>query len=313
MKRFLQSLLAAATATALVSCGAISRSVDAIQYNNKLKKNKRGQLADGQHRLDQNSGLPRGGTPRVTGGSISPMVIGELPKEEDIIWAPMDPNQPIVGLEQIAVASEEPVDDWVQSYEKAMRMARSQGKPVLMWFTSTGASPLSERLSEELFSQGDFNSWAKKNVVRLRVDSNQKRYKQGERGRKMEYINKLKKRFKVLGSPVVLVLSSEGKVFGKYRGYKPGSSVYYFRRLKSAHLLAQKEHMLWRKEMEQKGYRDWHSNTGKAVFAKITSYSKKSIGLVEPDGRKSRVPMRQLSMEDQRWIEEQKAKATARR
>ncbi len=285
----------------LVSCGALSRSVGAVGYN--VKK-----LADDEGKFDineGNSGAGSGGLNTLKGANNgnAHKNIGMLPSEEDIIWAPENPDVPIPGFEGLAMDDDNPQDSWYVDYKAAMQKARQEGKPMMVWFTSTRNSPLCKALSAELFASVEFNSWADENVIRLRVDSNVVESDKTKRVDRKKYIKNIKERYNVLGTPEVFILSPRGTEFGKYRGYKKGSADFYFGRLKNATRGAKRDYTSWRNEMESKGYRVWHNLSGKAVFAKVSRYRDGKIWLIEPDGRKSVTLVTRLSLEDQKHIE----------
>ena len=62
----------------------------------------------------------------------------------------------------------------------------------------------------------------------------------------------------------------------------------------------------WRSSLEKKGYREWRDRSDRKVFAKLVSYSKGTLTLIEPDGTRSRTHENKLCDEDRAWIAEQK-------
>jgi len=206
------------------------------------------------------------GIPTTSAGAAA----AGITAEEDIVWAPEDPNKPIdPGLEELWKKPES--QSWQTSYTEASRLSRESGKPMLIWFTDSMHSPLCRRLSDELFSKSEFDGWAAERLVRLRVDSTvpaKERFKDiGTR--KREYIKKLKKRFNVLGHPTVLVLAPSGKIEKRLRGYKKGDADGYWAKLKHAVTAAEEEYGAWREKLEARGYRLWTSRSGRKVFAKL--------------------------------------------
>ena len=109
-------------------------------------------------------------------------------------------------------------------------------------------------------------------------------------------------------SSVVLVLSPRGSEFGKYRGFKSGDAVFYFGRLKNAHRNAVLDYGQWREELERKGYRVWHSHSGRKVFAKPRRLVDDTLHLITPDGALSKTSLSKLSPEDRAWVSDQQAK-----
>lgn len=282
----------------LVSCGLLYSSASSIGQQLKSSGDK-----DGKFDVNDNGGGSGGGSFDELKSMNATKVIGELPREEDIVWAPENPDVPIAELAGIVVDDDNPVDDWYVDYKKALQRSRQDGKPLMIWFTSSRNSPFCKALSNELFSKSEFDSWASDHLVRLRVDSTVKGKTDADRVEKRKYVESLKKRHKVMGHPVVVVLSPRGTEFGKYRGYKSGGADIYWGRLKNATRGAQIDYSSWRDDMESKGYRVWHSAKGNSVFAKASRYREGNLWLIEPDGKKSMTTVNRLSNEDRMYIE----------
>ena len=228
--------------------------------------------------------------------------------DDQIAWTnPDDPDAPLPGLEE-TLAAVKKSGPWEVSYTAATKIAMREGKPLLVWFTDTQRSPLCKFLSGELFSQPEFDSWARENVVRLRLDFNVKGESEDEELRKKAYLNALKKRYKANGLPLVLMMAPDGTVTGRYKGYRRGEPDFYFGRLKSASAAAERHQKDWVKKMERKGYRDWTGKRGNTIFAKLVRYREGELLLVEPDGRKFKAAEKNLSDGDRVWIQSQKAK-----
>jgi len=276
----------------------------AVKYDvDKFKKTlgKKPKLKDNEY--DLNAPSKSGRTLSNLSGAKVVRSIDQLQtSEEDIIWAPEDPDAPISELEGIQF-EEEPVDSWHEDFDKAMRQARVTGKPVMMWFTRSQNSPLCDVLSRELLGTKEFDEWAANNVIRLRIDSSLKISNTGERRDRERKIAALKKRFSALGQPVIVMLSPRGTEFGKYRGYDPGSADLYFGRLRGHQRLAQADYINWKTDHEAKGYRVWHDARGRTVFAKVARYKQGTLWLVEPDGKRSKTSVSKLSTEDRQYIQ----------
>nr|MCU0752760.1 thioredoxin family protein [Akkermansiaceae bacterium] len=117
---------------------------------------------------------------------------------------------------------------WEQSESVAKRLAVREGKPILIWFTDSARSPMCKALSEELFKNPEFEQWASEKIIRLRVDANvvvdDPDLSLGEKETRLvelkRYVARMKKQYKVLGQPVMVMLNPAGEVIGRYRGYK---------------------------------------------------------------------------------------------
>lgn len=296
IKNVLVVILAGFTLAGLSSCGVFGLGDD----DEKSQKEE----DPGQPITAENGGGLLAGL-----SDVNPQVNAHLlPAEDDIVWAEEDPNKPM-ALDE--VWSKPTQSDWYVSYKKALNDSRKSGKPLLIWFTNSASSPTCKLLSNELFSTSQFKDWADENVILLRLDSNVQESDDHLRTQKREYIDGLKRRYKVLGAPVVQVLSPRGNSYGNYRGYRSGDPGFYFGRLKTAQVNAKNDYGRWRENLEKKGYRMWHDLRGRTLFAKLLRYSKGDVLLVEPDGTKSKTHESKLSSDDARWINEQKAKRRA--
>jgi len=163
-----------------------------------------------------------------------------------------------------------------------------------------------------LFSRADFGAWADEKLVRLKVDSNpnvqmESLSAQEEKEDAMKSAAlAMKKRYKVLGHPTLILLNPSGEVVGKYRGYKRGDADFTWGLIKQGEIGAMTAHRSWRKDLEKKGYREWQDNKGRKVFAKLVSYHKGDLVLIEPDGLRSKTKEDRLSSQDREWIKQQK-------
>ncbi|MGB1260040.1 MAG: hypothetical protein ACPG6P_08380, partial [Akkermansiaceae bacterium] len=167
----------------------------------------------------------------------------------------------------------------------------------------------------ELFSTGEFEAWAKEHVVRLRVDSHiaASGEVKGEEAVKKSRMEALKKRYKVMGHPTVVMVSPSGAILDRYRGYKKGGQGYYWAKMKQVVRVAERNYGKWREQQEAKGYRLWTSREGRKTFAKLYRFRNKQVTLVDPDGKIGRVSYSRLSDADQDWIMMEKRKYDARK
>ena len=252
------------------------------------------------------------GTPVAPGGNAQPFIT----PQSDIAFT--DPDNPDAGIPEIESLMAAPKKGpWEDSETIARQVAAREGKPILMWFTDSARSPMCKALSAELFSTPAFNEWAQEHVVRLRIDSaavvSDPNLSIDEReSRETEikkYVQQLKKRYKVLGHPSVMMLNPSGEVIGRYRGYKRGDADYFWGLIKQGQVASEAAYQSWRKSLEQKGYRDWEGKGkgGRKVFAKLASYSKGNLILIEPGGERFKTNEDRLSNKDRDWIAAQKA------
>ncbi len=258
------------------------------------------------------------GSPLAAGGG-APRQPVELTPESDIIFTdPDNPDAELPELSAVLASTPKRRGPWDESETIARRRAGREGKPLLIWFTDSKASPMCKALNQELFSLPEFSEWADEKLVRLRVDSNfsasdyvrdrdislDEKYTREVDARR--YITKLKKQYKVLGQPTLIMVHPDGSVIGRYRGYRRGQAEYTWGLLKQGETIFRNSHEKWRAGLGKKGYREWSDRNGRKVFAKLTNYSEGNLILIEPDGTRCKTGERKLSDADQQWIAEQK-------
>ncbi len=297
-------------AALLPSCGAVRNKVEAVAKADADEELPFGPTGIPPH-LRANRGA---GTPITPGGNAAP-VLSNLTPEEDIVYTdPDNPEASLIELADILAAPPPEAGSWESDPAAARRRSMREGKPLLIWFTHSKNSPMCKALSQELFSTREFEDWASERFVRLRVDANFSQRdpnlsfeEQAHRDTIRKHaVDDLKKRYKVLGHPFLVVLKPNGEVAGKYRGYKRGDAEFRWGQLKHAAIAASHAYGNWRAEMEEKGYREWSDREGRRIFAKLISYKDGVLILVEPDGTRARTKENVLSTADRAWIAEQK-------
>ncbi len=271
---------------------------------------------------DSGFGATAGDMQQGGGGRGGAPDFAKITPEEEIVWTdPDDPDAVIPELDSLLKAPAR--GPWEQSETVARRMAAREGKCVLIWFTDSLRSPSCKSLDRELFSTPDFEDWAEEKLVRLRIDANVAAAVRGKRfddrmekgdfkSRAADYVKKLKKRYRVLGQPTLVVLSPQGEVISRYRGYRRGNSDFLWGQIKSALISGEKSYASWRKRLEKQGYREWKDRRGRKVFAKLLAYRDGELLLIEPDGQRSRTREKRLSDADRLWIAQKKREAEGR-
>ena len=249
------------------------------------------------------------------GGNVAakPLPSGITP-EEDILYT--DPDHPEAGIPELATLLAAPKrGPWEESSTIARQRSAREGKPLLIWFTDSQMSPMCKALSQELFSTNEFGDWATEKLVRLRVDAANVKNddpnsslddSEAYRLEVKSYYAELKKRYKVMGYPSLIMLNPSGEVVGRYRGYKRGDSQFLWGQLKHSEAVSSEAYKSWRAGLEKKGYREWQDRKERKVFAKLTSYSQGTLIFIEPDGTRARTQEVNLSDKDRGWIAEQK-------
>jgi thioredoxin-related protein len=253
-------------------------------------------------------------TPVTAGGNAGkPAAALAITPEEDIVFT--DPDNPEAKLPELSVLLGAPKrGPWEESETLAKQRASREGKPLLIWFTDSARSPMCKALAQELFSNPAFESWAAEKLIRLRVDQqvseNNPDLSLGEKETRLvdirNYVTGMKKRYKVLGQPTVLMLNPSGEVIGRYRGYKRGEAEYFWGLIRQGEAVSANAYKAWRAGLERKGYREWQDRKERKVLAKLTAYSNGTLTLIEPDGTRCRTQESALSDKDRAWITEQK-------
>lgn len=249
-----------------------------------------------------------GGTPIKAGGNVRPIPAGAMLADDEIVWTNADDaTVDIPELDGLMKEAGKTDGPWLQSEGAAKRRSKQTGKPMLIWFTDK-ENPYSKNLNSDLFSRDDFETWAKENVVRLMVDQSVQGTSMRDTDAKQIYVRELKQRYKVMGHPTVLVLSSSGEVIGRYRGYVKGRADFMWGQIKQGVHVATENSKKFREALEKKGYRDWSDGSGRTIFAKLSSYQDGVLVLAEPDGQRARTKETHLSAADQEWIRQEKEK-----
>lgn len=309
MKRLFPWILVAALATS--SCAKLGLASKPEKKAGKAEKSPFGP-----------TGIPPQLRSRVSGPGATPAVAPTAPgapsargltAEEDIVYT--DPDNPDAEIPELANLLSGPKrGPWEESETVAKKLAAREGKPLLIWFTDSVGSPMCKALSQELFSTHEFGDWANEKLIRLRVDSEVNvddpdldvGSSEDRRITIIRYVAELKKRYKVMGHPSLVLLSPSGEVIGRYRGYKRGDADYFWGLIRQGEIAATLSYQGWRSGLEKKGYRDWQDRRGRKFFAKLVSYSKGTLILVEPDGSRAKTREEILSDLDRKWIAEQK-------
>ena len=151
-------------------------------------------------------------------------------------------------------------------------------------------------------------------ALRLRVDANVQEddpnLSLGEKESRLvdlkNYVARMKKQYKVLGYPTLILLNPGGEVIGRYRGYKRGDADYTWGLIKHGEAVSAQAYKSWRAGLEKKGYREWQDRKGRKIFAKLVSYSKGTLVMIEPDGSRAQTKETSLCDNDRAWIAEQK-------
>src|SRR5476649_30067 len=115
-------------------------------------------------------------------------------------------------------------DQWLTSYDEAVKQSKKTGKPILADFTGSDWCGWCIRLHKEVFNTPEFKKWAAKSVVLLELDYPHQtpqpaaiRKQNEDMLRRFPYIE---------GYPTILFIKADGKAFGKY-GYDQGGPAHW--------------------------------------------------------------------------------------
>jgi thioredoxin-related protein len=251
--------------------------------------------------IDSGSGVP---------ASEVSVALANHPTANNIVWT--DPDSDTAQLPELQKLLAAPKREvWEKSEGLAKRMAAREGKCVLIWFTDSQRSPYCKTLSKELFGKTEFGDWAKEHTIRVIVDESAlapRGEKNNEEVIAKENVDAMKKRYKAIGNPLLIVLSPKGESLGRFAGYKTGDADFLWGKLKYAVNVGESNYGDWVKSMEKRGYRQWQDRTNRKVIAKLVSYYQGKLIFVEPDGNRFKAEESNLSDSDQSWISTEKKK-----
>ena len=109
-------------------------------------------------------------------------------------------------------------EEWLTDYAKALGLAKTQNRPVLIDFTGSDWCGWCMKLDKEVFSMQDFKSYAAEKLVLLKIDFPRRKTLPAEESAQNR---KLADQFSIQGFPSIIVLNPDGTKAGKL-GYMPG-------------------------------------------------------------------------------------------
>lgn len=117
---------------------------------------------------------------------------------------------------------------WYTNYEQALSAARSQNKPLVLFFTGSDWCGWCKKIDQEIFQTSDFSNEIGNNFIFVEVDFPMNKQlpanEQSQNGM-------LKQQFNVTGYPTIIVLDSNGNFIAE-TGYRPGGGKAYAQYLK---------------------------------------------------------------------------------
>lgn len=229
-----------------------------------------------------------------------------------------DPDNPDKEIEGITAAFESTRSGnaWMTDYGRALRFARREGRPLLIWFHDSVISPKSGMLGEHLLHTAKFNAWCKNRVVRVMLDtgagldeskSGTARYSRGA-------INSLALKYGLKRRPALAIISPRGKFIIGMDGFS-GAPQEAESIIREGVTKAEEDMRAYRAKLEPKGYRTWRSATGNmSLFAKLQRFDEahQMVYLKEYGGRISRTKLKRFCDADVEFIRTQQEKKNAR-
>jgi len=118
-----------------------------------------------------------------------------------------------------AVAAMAGGDGWLTDYDEALAAAAKDGRPVLVDFTGSDWCGWCVKLDKDTFSKPEWQSFAKDNLVLLKVDFPKRTNLPAAQEKANDA---LQAKFGVDGFPTLVLLDSKGKEIARHGGYLPG-------------------------------------------------------------------------------------------
>ena len=212
----------------------------------------------------------------------------------ELIWTdPDNPDADIPGL-TAAFENRRKGNGWLSDLGRGIKLAKREGRPLLIWFHNSITSPKSKQLASHLLETEKFDIWSQDRIIRVKLDGgagmdetsgNTARYSTSS-------ITNLARRYGLQHIPALVVINSRGKICTRIDGYNGFLSELEIQ-LEHGITLAEESYEAYKKELTGKGYREWTSRKGEKLFAKLQRYDEKkgAVYLREPGGRVSRTPL----------------------
>ncbi len=227
---------------------------------------------------------------------------------------PDDPEAEVAGI-TAAFENRRHGNGWLDDYGRAVKLARRENRPVIIWFHDSLTSPKSRILGTQLLDTPEFSEWCRDRVVRIKLDAGASMDDRTSGGARysMRAINSMANRYGLTHKPALLVISPNGKIMTKIDGFD-GFLAGVELDLKAGVEAAEKEFERLKTSLVERGYRTWHAARGdKTVFARLQRFDEERnvLYLREYGGRVSRTPLARFSKEDVAWVDAHARAATA--
>ena len=119
--------------------------------------------------------------------------------------------------------------NWEDNLETALQQAKNENKAVLVNFTGSDWCIWCKRLSSEVFQKKEFQNYADKSLVLVKLDFPRNIEQSAET---QNYNRNLAQKYGIQGFPTILIFNSQGKLVAQ-TGYQPGGPEKYIEHIKS--------------------------------------------------------------------------------
>jgi len=119
--------------------------------------------------------------------------------------------------------------NWTTDLGKAIELAKTEHKAVLVNFTGSDWCKWCFKLSDEVFSREEFEEYAIENLLLVKVDFPRSI---PQSNKTKMYNQSLAQKFGIQGFPIIILINDQGKPVAK-TGYQAGGPINYINHLKS--------------------------------------------------------------------------------
>lgn len=238
-------------------------------------------------------------------------------EEDEIIWT--DPDNPDAEIDELNAAFENRRQGtgWLADYGQALKLCRRQGKPLIIWFHDSVASPKSKALGRELLETPAFDAECKERTIRVKLDSGAAIDETGKHNARysLTAINRLASKYGINRRPgVVVICPHSGKVTARVNGM--GNYTFDVNsELLNGVQEAEASYEQYKRKLTSQGFRTWTERTGKnTLFAKLMRFDEKNnfVYLKDPGGKISKTRLERFSKADISYLDEHARKKNTR-
>lgn len=180
---------------------------------------------------------------------------------------------------------------WHRSGRSALRAARAQDRPLVIWFCNTQAGPLDNQLGSQVLQRPETQKVLSEKAVGLKIDF------ANDTTRKSSYYQSFRKRYKITGYPTLVFVQPDGAEASRQFGYSPSTAE---ARVQNFERAAVKAGEAWKNrkiELGKIGFCHWTDRDGRKFFAKALRRDARMAVLIDPYRQVFRVPLERFSHE----------------